>query len=209
MNTLHRLFFVGEKSFLHRQLNKLLSRHRADLVEPMHKTICKCDKRRRLGWGRRVAQEPLIKFHEVGNHRQPRPQVSNFRVPFMLDLLDGSLTVGLGSSDLFVDKSFTLLQIAPDVAHRPPHPLGIENTSNGVLPTHARECIFSSSHDLSTPPVLQWNCNRPSTRDKSSGWKSVLRLVEMFMVFRSCWHSVQGLTWQAIDNGLATMPPHL
>jgi hypothetical protein len=27
----------------------------------------------------------------------------------------------------------------------------------------ATRCISSSSHDLSTPPVWRWNCNRPNT----------------------------------------------
>ena len=41
--------------------------------------------------------------------------------------------------------------------------------------------VFKLRYDLSTPQVLQWSCNRPSTRETSSGLKSVLRLVEMFM----------------------------
>ena len=66
-----------------------------------------------------VRREPLIKFHEFSNRRESQFQGSDSDIPFVLKLLNGFLKVSKNSSDLFVDKSCTLLQIAPDVAHWP------------------------------------------------------------------------------------------
>ena len=61
-----------------------------------------------------------FKFHEFSNHRQTRFQVSDPRIPFALKLPKGLFKVGIGGSDLSVDESFPLLQIAPDVTHGVP-----------------------------------------------------------------------------------------
>jgi hypothetical protein len=119
VHTLHRTLSAKNRSFTASSTRSSLDIEPTSLSLRMKRSR-KGNQRGRQDWGRHVRQESLIKFNEFSNHRASRLQVSYFCIPFALELLKDFLKVGVGSSDLFVDKSCTLLQIAPDVAHWPP-----------------------------------------------------------------------------------------